>query len=340
MDLFDRLCGKATGPVGVAVSGGSDSLALLILAHEWAEQSGRALVAFTVDHRLRPEAADEARAVAEICAGLNVPHQTLVWRTPKGKQALARRARHAMMAEALRAEGGTHLLLGHTADDQVETFLMRARQGSTWYGLAGMQPIALSPVWPEGQGVRIARPVLKRSRADLREELERRGVDWIDDPSNRNPAYERVRVRTLLAGQERLKTRILACQARLQDLRRLEERLIAHWMREQVSIDGEGVFQLDLSGLPEERLIRALGVMLQIVGGRETPPRKDAVEPLAMRLTSDKPFSGATLGGVMIYRNRDHVSLAPEPEVSGDAAEEKLARARFAAIRSLYGAGT
>ena len=128
MDAFDRLCGTASGPIGIAVSGGSDSLALLVLAHDWAARAGRDLMAFTVDHRLRPEAADEARHVAGICAHLGIGHQTLTWETPVSKQALARRARHGLMAAALRARGGARLLLGHTSDDQCETFLMRARQ--------------------------------------------------------------------------------------------------------------------------------------------------------------------------------------------------------------------
>ena len=336
MDAFDRLCGKASGPVGVAVSGGSDSLALLVLAHDWAKQSDRELVAFTVDHRLRPEAADEARHVASLCAQFGIPHETLVWETPESKQALARRARHGLMAEALRARRGTRLLLGHTSDDQCETFLMRARQGSTWYGLAGMQPLALSPVWPEGQGVMIARPILSRDRAELQAFLSARGILWIEDPSNRNPAYERVRVRRLLSGQSGLKTRILACQNQLQGVRVLEERLIGRWMAESVAQEGTAGFRLDLSRLPPERLERALGLMLQIVGGREVPPRRDAVQPLAARLMADQPFSGATLGGVLIYRKRGNVQLSAEPGIAGMAADTALARVRFGAIRALY----
>ena len=336
MNAFDRLCSKASGPVGVAVSGGSDSLALLVLAHDWAKQAGRELVAFTVDHRLRPEAADEARHVADICAQLSIPHETLVWETPVSKQALARRARHGLMAEALRARGGERLLLGHTSDDQCETFLMRARQGSTWYGLAGMQPLALSPVWPEGEGVMVARPILSRARAELQAMLKARGIEWVEDPSNRNPAYERVRVRTLLSGQSELKRRILACQERLQDVRMLEERLIGRWMVERVAQEGAAGFRLDLSGLPPERLERALGLMLQIVGGREVPPRRDAVQPLAARLMADESFSGATLGGVLIYRKRGNVQLSAEPGIAGMAADPALARARFGAFRALY----
>jgi tRNA(Ile)-lysidine synthase len=336
MDAFDRLCGTASGPIGIAVSGGSDSLALLVLAHDWALRSGRDLVAFTVDHRLRPEAAEEACHVAGVCAHRHIPHETLVWQAPVAKQALARRARHGLMAEALRAKGGERLLLGHTSDDQCETFLMRARQGSTWYGLAGMQPRAMSPVWPEGQGVMIARPILSHSRSELRTRLTARGIVWVDDPSNRNLAYERVRVRAVLDGHVDLKARILACQARLQDVRRLEERLIGRWMADCVAWDGEGGARLDLSGLPRERLERALGLMLQIVGGKETPPRRDAVQPLAARLSGNEAFQGATLGGVLIYRKQGDVVLSAEPGIAGMAADPALARARFGAMQALY----
>ena len=336
MDAFDRLCGTASGPIGIAVSGGSDSLALLVLAHDWAARAGRDLMAFTVDHRLRPEAADEARHVASICGQISIAHETLVWETPVSKQALARRARHGLMAAALRARGGARLLLGHTSDDQCETFLMRARQGSTWYGLAGMQPRAVSPVWPEGQGVMIARPVLSHSRSELRTNLTSRGILWVDDPSNRNLAYERVRVRAQLDGHADLKARILACQARLQDVRRLEERLIGRWMADYVAWDGEGRARLNLSGLPRERLERALGLMLQIVGGKETPPRRDAVQQLAGRLSGNEAFQGATLGGVLIYRKQGDVVLSAEPGIAGTAADPALARARFDAMRALY----
>ncbi|MDX1292136.1 MAG: tRNA lysidine(34) synthetase TilS [Hyphomonas sp.] len=336
MDPFDRLCGKASGPVGIAVSGGSDSLALLVLAQDWAQRAGRELVAFTVDHRLRPEAADEARHVGRICAQRGIPHETLVWDAPVSKQALARRARHGLMARALRQRGGNRLLLGHTADDQCETFLMRARQGSTWYGLAGMQAVSLSPAWPEGQGVLLARPLLSRSRAALQTVLKDRGIGWIEDPSNRNPVYERVRMRALLQDQAGLKSRILACQDRLQALRTLEERLIGRWMASNVTQDAAGGFRLDVSGLPPQRLERALGLMLQIAGGREVPPRRDAVEPLAARLMADAPFQGATLGGVLVYRRQGQVILSAEPGIAGAAADPALARARFEGICALF----
>lgn len=336
MGEFERLCGTATGPLGVAVSGGGDSLALLMMAAGWARQTGRELIAFTVDHKLRPEAAEEAARVAEICAGQGIPHQTLVWDAPVPKQAAARRARHALMAGALKAAGGDHLLLGHTADDQAETFLMRARQGSTWYGLAGMQPKALSPVWPEGAGVYVARPVLSLPREVLRAELRRRGHGWIEDPSNEDPAYERVRVRRLLRDNPELAGRVLACQAAFRQLRALEDRRIGRWMQDHVTAEAAGGFQLRLDGLPQERAERALSLMIQMAGGRDVPPRRDGVAPLVKRLQSDADFTGATLGGVIIQRRKGAVSLMPEPGIAGPGADSARMTARFNAQIALF----
>ena len=119
-------------------------------------------------------------------------------------------------------------------------------------------------------------------------------------------------------------------------LRKLEERLIGRWMEESVSLNGSGQADMKLAQLPRERGERALGLMIQIVGGRETPPRRDALEPLAMRVRAEAAFRGATLGGVMIYRKQDILKLQAEPEIAGAAADPVLARARFEAIRALY----
>ncbi|KCZ51089.1 tRNA lysidine(34) synthetase TilS [Hyphomonas pacifica] len=337
MNAFDRLCGSAIGPVGIAVSGGGDSLALLLLAQKWARAKGRHLIAFTVDHRLRPEAAEEAAGVAALCGRLHIPHQTLVWNRPAGKQAAARRARHALMATELKARGGTHLMLGHTEDDQCETFLMRARQGSTWYGLAGMQPVSLSPVWPEGQGILLARPVLGYSREALRHVLLEAGQYWVDDPSNANPVYERVRVRALLARHPRLKRGILASQARLQQLRRLEERAMGRWIEHNVKANAEaGRFEISLGGLPLERAERLISLLIQIIAGREVPPRRDGVQPLVAHLISEHRFEGATLGGALIYRKSGLIQLSAEPAVTGPEADFGRAEARLGAIMALY----
>ena len=333
---FDRLCQDARGPVGIAISGGSDSLALLFIAHEWARSRGRKLAALTFDHRLRTAAAGEAARVAAICRDLHIPHQTLRWDDPVNRQSSARRARHAALALALKAQGGTHLLTGHTANDQAETFLIRARQGSGWYGLAGMQALSMSPVWPEGEGVRIARPVLTEKREDLRSLLHARGQVWIEDPSNENLAYERVRMRRLLAASPEAAERISRCMRALAGLRAVEDRRLGRWLCDNVRVSesGEGI-DTDLGSLSMDTAVRGLGLLIQAVTGRETPPRRENTANLAQRLRADVSFAGATLGGAKLVRKQGRVHLMPE---TGRDAPETLVLRRIDGLRSLYAA--
>ncbi len=324
-----------TGPVGLAVSGGSDSRALLHLAHGWASAHGRALRVLTVDHGLRPEAAAEAQQVAALCQSLGLPHQTLAWGSPVARQSAARRARHALLATALRAEGGHLLLTGHTATDQAETVLMRARQGSGWYGLAGMRRLSLSPVWPEGEGVWIARPLLGETRATLRTALEREGVAWIDDPSNTNPAFERVRVRRLLARAEGLHVRTLTCQQGFARLRAVEDAFLARWLLEVGVVTG-GSATAGLAGLPPERAARGLGVLLQCVAGRETPPRSESLASLAARIAAPSGFRGATLGGVRLRPRRNGLRLSAEPASGISPTDPGVLAARITAMARLF----
>ena len=314
---FDRLCPAGTGPVGVAVSGGSDSLALLHLAHDWAQARGRNLIAFTFDHRLRDASAGEAARVGEICRSLRICHETLEWDDPVSRQSAARRARHAALACALKAQGGTVLLTGHTADDQAETFLMRARQGSTWYGLAGMQAVSPSPVWPEGAGVRIARPLLTARRSDLRNMLKVRGAGWIEDPTNDNPVYERVRMRQLLAGSPGLHARISRCLDDLGTLRAIEDVRLGRWLRDHVHVSDPAHVTADLTVLGTESAARGMGLLIQAVTGRETPPRRENLQSLADRVRASQAFAGATLGGAKVSRKGNIVHLVPETELDG-----------------------
>ena len=330
---FDRLCGAASGPVGVAVSGGSDSLALLYLAQEWARLRQRGVMAFTFDHRLREASAGEAAEVARISRALGVEHRTLVWDEPVSRQSAARRARHAALAEALKAAGGAILLTGHTADDQAETFLMRARQGSTWYGLAGMQSVSLSPVWPEGAGVRIARPLLAARRTDLRSLLADLRVGWADDPTNDNPAYERVRMRHMLAAMPGLFDAIARCQSDLAALRAIEDTRLGRWLRDHVQVSGGGGLDAALAPLGRESAARGIGLLIQFVTGRETPPRRDNLQSLTDRLLSQRAFPGATLGGAMVTRKGALVHLVSE---EGPDRPDSLLNARLGAMRGLF----
>ncbi|MEM1381338.1 MAG: tRNA lysidine(34) synthetase TilS [Pseudomonadota bacterium] len=183
----------------IAVSGGADSFALL----HWAWQAGHPVVALTVDHGLREESAAEAGVVQAFCSERNIPHETLVWEGEKpetGIQAAARDARYRLLCQACERLGLEHLIAAHTADDQAETVFMRLRRGSG-RGLAGMprrRKIAAGP----GELITLHRPLLEVRRGALRAYAEEHELPFVDDPSNDDDKYERVRVRALLAALE------------------------------------------------------------------------------------------------------------------------------------------
>ncbi|MEO0682071.1 MAG: tRNA lysidine(34) synthetase TilS, partial [Pseudomonadota bacterium] len=190
--LTDRLVELAPPTLGIAVSGGSDSTALLLAA---ARAPGLRVEAATVDHRLRPEAAAEARAVAALCARLDLPHETLVWHDAPGRGNLAqaaRDARAALLADWAARRGLGAVALGHTLDDQAETLLMRLARGSGLDGLSAMRPRS------ERAGAVWLRPALSLRREALRAALRAEGEGWIDDPSNDDRSRDRIRTRDAL----------------------------------------------------------------------------------------------------------------------------------------------
>ena len=202
LELQDRIAGHflpdPPETLGVAVSGGSDSLALLHLLAAW---GGARLRVVTVDHGLRPEAATEARHVAALCASLGLSHDTLRWDGWDGQGNLsdrARQARYGLMADWARTHAIGDIALGHTADDQAETLLMRLARRAGIDGLAAMAPRR------DINGVTFHRPMLRLTRKALRAELTRRGVSWVDDPTNADGTYRRVQARRALAALEPL----------------------------------------------------------------------------------------------------------------------------------------
>ncbi len=222
--------GQLLGPdfppdIALAVSGGGDSMAMLYLAHNWTRDWGVRLHVVTVDHGLRPESAGEAAMVARECAALGWPHTTLKW-TWDGKGNLQDAARQARLHMINRWRGLIeHVLMAHTQDDVAETFLMRLARGSGVDGLSAMsdrRKVELGPTTvlqdaefdgplpPQskpGKGTRVrpgsfhvVRPCLGMRRSDLRHYLKVLNGPWVDDPSNDNTAFERVRVRQALSG--------------------------------------------------------------------------------------------------------------------------------------------
>ncbi len=212
----------------LAVSGGPDSTALCLLAARWraARKEGPTLLAVTVDHGLRPEARREAGAVKRFAVSLGIPHRTLRWTGPKpttGLQAAARAARYRLLAAAARRAASRHILTAHTLDDQAETVLFRLARGSGLSGLAAMarvSPLPLSSTPPfhagtvgTGEGTDatvidgrdddalfLVRPFLDVPKARLIATLAAAQIPYVEDPSNRDPRFARVRLRGVMPG--------------------------------------------------------------------------------------------------------------------------------------------
>jgi len=338
--------------LGLAVSGGGDSMALMVLLADWAEGRGMALAAVTVDHGLRPEAAAEAAAVARQAAGLGISHDILRWQGPAGApgnlQDMARRARYRLIADWAAGAGIGHVALGHTRDDLAETLLMRLARGSGVDGLAAMAPLRRM------HGVAFLRPLLDVSRAALRAELRRRGLAWVEDPSNNDPRFERVKARRVLAALAPLgitAERLARTAQHLATARAALRGATAEAAQRLARVDAGGAVWLDPAGLaelPEEIRLRLLAHALCWVSTAEYRPRRDALERLAAGLAAGR---GGTLHGCRAVRRRAGIGLLREPraaEAAAPAAPDALwdGRWRFvgeapagAVVRALGAAG-
>jgi len=305
----------------LAVSGGPDSTALLFLAARWrkARKRGPGLLAVTVDHGLRKEAAAEARQVARLARKLGVPHRTLRWTGAKPKSGLqekARAMRYRLLATAAAEAGASHILTAHTLDDQAETVLMRLLRGSGPAGLAGM-----ARETHRGE-LTLTRPFLTVPKARLVATLRKAKIPFADDPSNRDPRFTRVRMRKLMPAlaEEGLGARRLALLA--QRLRRAEAALEAAVDRAAALANGGwdpgGKIEMaarHFAALPAEVALRLLGRAVTIAGN-EGPVELAKLEALHAAMIAKPPGRGRfrrTLAGAMVTLSREGVTIEPAP---------------------------
>ena len=324
---FDRLLPDA-GPVGLAVSGGSDSTALMHLAAIWARDRGVLLHVTTVDHGLRQGTAAEAAQVATQAAKLGLPHVTLPARLQPGPnvQARARAARYALLADWALDAGLDAVLLGHTRDDQAETFLLRLARGSGLAGLSGMADRR------ETEGVAFLRPLLPFSRANLRGWLEDNQVGWSDDPTNDDPAHARVRARAALATLADLgigADAIAATMTRLADADAVIEALVGARASMIVRQTDDGTLRLEpgIADEPGEVRHRILGAAFRWLNSGDYPPRAaEAQAACAAAFSGEtRTLGGAVLlpdigGGVRMFREL----AACAPAVAADPDRRSL----------------
>ncbi len=302
-------------PLGVAVSGGGDSVALLLLLHK----AGYKLKAATVDHRLRPEAAEEAATVARLCKSLGVPHAVLVWRHGAlggNVQAAARAARQDLLAGWARGQGLRDIVLGHTLDDQAETVLMRLARGSGVDGLSGM-----AMKRREG-GLCWHRPLLHVKRAALRAYLRQEGVAWVEDPGNDDLKYDRVKARKALEILAPLGVEARGLANTAAHMRRARGALEAATLalsRRCATVSEAG--ELALTGwedAPREVQLRLLAGALGWVAGAGYRPRFAALEGLLDSCLSGEKF-GKTLHGCLVSRRKNAIVINREPAATPPA---------------------
>ncbi len=315
--LLDRILADCGAPrFGVAVSGGSDSMALLTLAAGWAQSRGAELEAATVDHCLRPEARAEAEAVAAYCDCWFVPHAILTWTPPPrgpGLAAAARAGRYGLLANWMRARGLEVLLVGHTADDRLETTLMREAGGGR--DMAALRAAAVHPLWPEGRGLLVARPLLQVRRAALQNLLIALGVDWLDDPSNENAASPRIQARRSIASWPApIVQDMLADIAERDAAQAAAEAQILEDLSGSLEISPTGVIDLDLAGCTCDSFAAdpVFARLIAIAAGQPAGPGRGGVARLRRALRAPD-FTAATLGGALIRTKRQRVMLSRDP---------------------------
>jgi tRNA(Ile)-lysidine synthase len=298
----------------VAVSGGSDSTGLLLALHA-VLASGRfphiSLSACTVDHGLRAGSDREALAVAASCARLGIPHVIRCWDDTKpatGLQAAARAARYGLLKETAVAQGADAILTGHTADDQRETIAMRASRGGAGVGLSGMAEAVLvdRAVW-------VLRPLISVDRHAIRTYLLGAGETWMDDPSNANRVFERVRIRQSMAAGMAAGVELPAGDGAGD--RRVQAETGARFLTRHVAVVESAVGRLREEGireaLAEAAAWRALLLLAATVGGRTFPVDRERADRLHTFLASGK-LSRATAGGVVFDRRADGLYLYRE----------------------------
>ncbi|MEP4379023.1 MAG: tRNA lysidine(34) synthetase TilS [Alphaproteobacteria bacterium] len=299
--------------LALGVSGGRDSLAMALLAADWAAARQGRVTAVTLDHGLRAESAAEAEQVATWMARRGIPHHTLTWAGSPGggaSEAAARTARYALLEAFCREHGILHLLVGHHRDDQLETRAMRRARASGAFGRAGMPSVR------ELAHARVLRPLLEVPRVRITATLQAYGQDWVEDPSNRDTRFARARMR--------MGRSAMASGAREEDgeaarARVGMERALSRIAGRAVAVHPAGFATLDPASLDttdRETGVRLIANLVTCIGGRVYAPRGAGLKRLAERLTGDGLNGGATLGGCIVRPARDgRVCFMREPAV-------------------------
>ena len=295
-------------PIAVAVSGGVDSVCLLV----WLAKCGLNITALHVNHGLRTAADTESKYVADLCKSLGVPCHIFYWTGDKpasGLEAAARTARYKFMTDWCHENGVATLMLAHQADDQIETFLMNLGRGSGLYGLAAMARESYR------DGIKIVRPLLNIYRSELREYCDSNAIKYFSDEMNDDDQYTRVRIRKnrhLLSKKLGIEdSRILLA---IENLGRVRDSMTSDIdvMVESVLCRGGAMFSDSFlfDQTPDIRL-KFIGTLIKKIGGDDYQPRLKSLTSALDKLSSDCKF---TLGHCTLRRLGSKILIVPEGE--------------------------
>jgi tRNA(Ile)-lysidine synthase len=293
----------------VGVSGGGDSVALMLLLTDWAKGGKHTgPVVLTVDHGLLPNSHKEAERVCKLAGAAGLKAHVLVWKGGKPSadiEAEARQARYALMGAWCAEHKVPALYIAHTEEDQAETFLLRLGRGSGLDGLSAMQPVSPLPI-PELGRIKLVRPLLLFGKAELRDFLRLRKVEWSEDPMNSDPRFARARLRAAWPQLEELgllSSRIADAARHLARARAALEEMTEGYLQRGTRAGEDGIITLDplrLKMLPREIGLRALAAALSKVSGEVYRPRFESLERLFDSLLKGSLGGGATLHGCIV----------------------------------------
>jgi len=317
-ELRARLPEDLPPRLGVAVSGGGDSVALMHLLHEIAVREDVTLFAATVDHGLRPDSRSEADAVAAQATRLGLTHEILNWRGWDGSgnlQDQARQARYMLLGEWAQRNQIHSIALGHTADDQAETVLMRLGRAAGVTGLSAM------PAVRHQNGVDLLRPMLSITRQSLRDYLAEIDVNWAEDPSNRDMRFDRIKAREALAGLFPLGITARTLSRVAENMSSADEalsRFAQESARKITSVEAGDILldRIGFAALPSEMQRRLLVGAVSWLTGPGYPPRQSAVEQAIGAVQSGK--SGA-IGGCLLVPQCEKMWICREFQAVTDS---------------------
>ena len=292
--------------VAVAVSGGSDSMALSLLTNNWAKNKNIECVGLTIDHRLRKESANEAKTVNQWLKKYSMPHEILTYtgEIPSSNiEAIAREYRYNMLIDYVKKNNIDFLLVAHNQDEQTETFFLNLSRGSGVYGLCG-----ISEVYTRN-GIEIIRPMLIFTKDEIKEYLKSQNQDWIEDPSNQDEKYKRVKIRKLKNTLENLdlsNERIINTMKNMNRVKTAIEFFVDEFINRYVIKQQEKIliYRQQIIYYPNEVVLRVFAKIIQEFSGGKYPPRLESLELLLNKIKTKTLKAGITLSNLKISENK------------------------------------